>query len=366
MGLLRHPETPLLVVLLGLACALLVGCAEPRARAPDRPPLGVLGDSDSHAYQDRISFPDGGRERGGAHRAATLQWTEVLFLLRGREIDPGDWGEWGTRGRWAGLLERFGIERRSPRKQDHEFNYAWSGATCADLNDGIGRQVPRLIARMDEHPEAWRRGAVILRIGINDLGTRAALDGFARDGDSAANRARVDACLAHIRAALDALAASHPETSVVIVGVLDNVDWPRNIHRWVDAGERANIRAALDRFDDGLRVMASTSPRWAFFDDRAFYAGLVGARDAEGRPAYRPIEVRDAQGRTVWSVAFAEADTPDAMYLADGHAGTVLNAHWAQAFASVLHANLGLPLTPISDNERDAFLIGTLGQPSTH
>jgi hypothetical protein len=139
--------------------------------------------------------------------------------------------------------------------------------------------------------------------------------------------------------------------------VLDNVDWPRWRDDYRDPEARRRIAAMLDRFDDGLRARAASSPNRAFFDDRAFYRGLVGARSDDGRPAYRGIPVRDAGGTVAWSAAFGEDDGLAHLYLADGHAGTVLNAHWAQAFAAALKDEFGAPLTPISDAERDAFLM---------
>jgi hypothetical protein len=139
--------------------------------------------------------------------------------------------------------------------------------------------------------------------------------------------------------------------------VLDNVDWPRNADRFADAGQRARIAAVLDRFDAGLRAIAAAAPGRAFFDDRAFFRALLGQRTPDGVPAYRAIPVRDASGAVAFEVAFAEGDAMTNLYLADGHAGTVLNAHWAQAFAHALHRDLGLPVTPISDAERDAFLV---------
>lgn len=357
MGRQRRPESALPSAL--LLTGLLVGCAGPNGPSPsaDRVALAVLGDSDSHAYQDGLTFSDGSSERGGAHRATSLQWTEVLARLRGSEIDPGVWGTWGERGRWATMLGWVGIERRSPRKQDHEFNYAWSGARCADLVEGPGRQAPRLAARIAVEPGAWRRGVVVIRIGINDLGTQDALDAFAREGGSEANRARVDACLGFIEDAVRQVGDAQPEVHVLLVGVLDNVDWPRRRSEFADPAERRRIAAMLDRFDDGLREIAAASPKRAFFDDRAFYRGLVGSRAADGRPAYRDVAVRDAAGAVAWRTTFAEGDSLDHLYLGDGHAGTVLNAHWAQAAVAALRNDFGLPLSPISDLERDAFLV---------
>src|SRR3954468_5096731 len=61
------------------------------------PPVAVLGDSDSHSYQDRISFRRGNGERGAEYREITLQWTEVLARLHGDALDFGAWGTYGTR-----------------------------------------------------------------------------------------------------------------------------------------------------------------------------------------------------------------------------------------------------------------------------
>ena len=91
---------------------------DPGARA-GTVPLAALGDSDTHSYQDRVSFPAGSFKRGGAFRATTFQWIEVLARLRGSELDPGPWGVWGTRGRIATLQEWFGWEGRAPRKEDY-------------------------------------------------------------------------------------------------------------------------------------------------------------------------------------------------------------------------------------------------------
>ena len=71
------------------------------------------------------------------------------------------------------------------------------------------------------------------------------------------------------------------------------------------------------------------------------------------------LEPRVCTGRwsEAWSVAFGEGDGLGHLYLADGHAGTVLNAHWAQAFAAAMKDAFDAPITPIADVERDAFLI---------
>ena len=49
----------------------------------------------------------------------------------------------------------------------------------------------------------------------------------------------------------------------LLVGVLDNVDWPRCSREYADPEARRRITAMLDRFDDGLRALATASPNTA-------------------------------------------------------------------------------------------------------
>lgn len=111
-------------------------------------PLAVLGDSDSHSYHDTISFKNP-LERGGKFRSITFQWTEVLARLRNNQIDQGYWGVWGSR---RGLIAEFrsalGLEGRAPKKLDFRYNFAVSGAGCADLVEGYSRQTQRLLYLM--------------------------------------------------------------------------------------------------------------------------------------------------------------------------------------------------------------------------
>ncbi|MEJ7747317.1 MAG: hypothetical protein WKF61_11365, partial [Luteimonas sp.] len=94
-------------------------------------PLAVLGDSNSHSYQDQISFPADSKERGGARRPQTFQWTEVLARMRGHELDLGAWVTWGRPGFVARAREWVRLPGgRAPKKQDYRYNFANSGAAC--------------------------------------------------------------------------------------------------------------------------------------------------------------------------------------------------------------------------------------------
>jgi hypothetical protein len=353
MGWLRA-----LVYLAALAGIVIAGGALVYLRHGPRPvspspasaaPLAILGDSDSHSYQDSISFPPGSGERGGPYHAATLQWTEVLARLRGGAVDLGAWGVYGTPRLPAWIMKRFGIVTRKPHREDYYYNFAISGAECDDLFDGW-QEARTLLQVMDDEPERWRRGIVVIRIGINTFGRVPSMDALARDPADPETTGRIDRCIAAYRDTVALIRARHPETRFVLVGIFDNASWARNFARWQSAGEIANIERALDRFDDALRAMAAADPGIAFFDDRAFFRSHWGGRDASGMPAYRSVRVGSLD------VAPTEGDAPGNINLRDGHAGLACNTLWAQAMVRLLRERFGLAIDDISDAEAAQFV----------
>lgn len=320
-----------------------------RTPAGDRSniPLGVLGDSDSHSYQDGISFADDETARGGALRKRTLQWTEILARLRGDALDPGPWGAWGTRrGSIARVQDLFGLTSRFPRKEDYRYNFAISGAVCGDLMTGPRRQAPRLLALMEREPQRWRRGVVVIRIGTNSFGKVASLDQLARDPAAPDVAATIDACVTDIREAVALIRARHAQTRFVLVGIFDNAHWAKFFARWRSRAQLDNIAAGLSRFDDPLRGIAEADPGIAFFDDRAWFAQRWGSRGPDGRPAYRVLNF----GRG-FRVTNSLGDAPSNATLADGHAGTVWNALWAQSLVALMNERFAMDLSPLEERE---------------
>ncbi|QPC32949.1 SGNH/GDSL hydrolase family protein [Caldimonas thermodepolymerans] len=314
-------------------------------------PLAVLGDSDSHAYHDTLHFPPGSPARGGPYRAITFQWTEVLARLRPEAIDLGPWGRWGMRRSWARVLGRLGRTVRAPRKEDHRHNFAVSGARCEDLLDGW-RQTYALKQLMDEDPDRWARGVVVVRIGINSFGSEADLDRLAHDPRDPQVQAEVARCLDAIAASVDLIRASHPRTRFVLVGIFDNSRWARADVRWQDPVALHRIASGLDRFDDGLRRLARERRDVAFFDDRAWFAARWGGRDPEGRPAYRDVMLGG-----VLRVSNTAGDAPHNAVLADRHAGTVWNGWWAAALVELMNQQFGLGIAPMTDCEIASLLV---------
>jgi hypothetical protein len=309
-------------------------------------PIAVLGDSDSHSYQDRISFASGSPERGGVHRTQTLQWTEILSRLRGGQLDLGPWGTLGSRGSMARLQQWLCLPSRAPKKEDFLHNFAVSGAVCEDLLTGPSRQSQPLVRLMDQQPQKWKQGLVVIRIGANSFGKADSLSKLAQDPAAPEVRAKIDDGLSDIRGAVALIRDRHPQTRLVLVGIFDNANWPKYFGRWHSPTELTNIAAGLDRFDDALRVISARDGRCAFFDDRAWFKCHWGARSATGRPDYAKVMLANG-----FEVTNSAGDDPHHAVLNDGHAGLAWNFLWVQSLVELLRARFEMALAPIEDGE---------------
>jgi hypothetical protein len=326
--------------------AVATGSAAPSGRIR----FAVLGDSDSQSYHDTLMSGDPGM-RGGPWRATTWQWTEVLARLRGNQIDLGEWGAWGTGKYRAYFDEAFGFLARTPPKDDYRYNFAVSGATCNQLMGHPLREAIRLVDLMDTEPQAWRGGIVLIRIGTNDVGGHNVLDELARDQNASRPTASINACIGAIGEAVALIRRQHPDTYVVLVGLLSDADGSDEFDSWQSARQIANIDAGMDRFDNGLRKLAAADRHVCFLDDRAWFRSLWGARDDQGRPRYKTVHLLPG-----WAITNTYGDNPHNAGLSDGHAGVVSNALWTQHLVTSLNAAFGLHLKPITDAEVIGFL----------
>jgi len=364
----------LLALLVACAIALLAAAAFALTRADGAPPgaipppappgtipIAVLGDSNSHSYQDRLTFPPGSHERGGALRDHTFQWTEVLARLRGNELDFGPWVRWGRPWWSAWARERVGLmPSRAPAKEDYLYNFATSGAACKNLmGDGLGfryPQVPRLLALMKEQPERWQNGVVVIYIGANDW--NGYLDLMARDPEAPELHHAIDHCTRQISRAIEAIHASHPTVRILLAGMTNEGDDPGHHDKYRDAASPPNIRTALAAANAAFRRIAEADPkRIAFFDANAWAVERWGVRGPNGEPDFKSVRL----GKL--TVTQTMGDEPSNTMLADDHAGLAWNVLWAQAILARLREAFGLPLTPIGDDEAARFVDATVAKP---
>lgn len=312
--------------------------------------LAVLGDSGSHSYQDKLSFPPGSSDRGGAFRARTFQWTEVMARLRGDELNLGPWVRWGQPNQIAWLRELLGLRGgRTPRKEDYLYNFAVSGATCRHL---LGRslrhsaQAPRLVELMGYDPGRWRNGVVVIRIGNNDWS--AVLDAQARDPKAPAVLATASYCVEQIAAAIRLIHSAHPATRILLVGTDNGANDPGAIERSTMA--LANINVAFDNFNARLRALAGTDERIAFFDLGVWFQTLWGTGSAGERSEFQTVAIGALR------VTNTIGDAPNNAELADHHSGLAWNVLLVQSFVVRLREAFDLPLTPIKDEEVVRFV----------
>jgi hypothetical protein len=312
--------------------------------------IAVLGDSNSHSYQDRILLPQPNL-RGGSYRLQTWQWTEVLAQLRGANLDQGEMGVWGTRIKIAEILDHLGAGGRAPRKRDFRFNFAVSGAECEDLTTGYYRQAPRLLSVMRRDPDQWRSALVLIRIGVNSIGQPPVLEQYAKAGLTPSAQQKIDACVSAVRDAVNLIRRDFPQTKFVLTGLLNGMNEPGAIHRWHTKEEADRIIAAVDRFDTGLREIGRGDPRFAFFDEQQWMKKQWGGRDADGKPAYRDVTL--GNGLTI---SLTIGDAPDHAVLADEHAGTAWNALWARELIVLLNNHFAAGIPELRDEEVSALV----------
>lgn len=313
-----------------IAVTLALGAAPARS---DGVAVAVLGDSDSHSYRDSLN----GLARGGPNNAKTFNWLEVWERLRPGDIDPGPFALAGDSRTIARLKGALGIPTRTPAKIDFLYDYAWSGARCASLNEAWPEQARRFLVRLSAERARWADGLVVIRIGINDFGQAEHLRRWAQAPQEAGPL--VDACLEAIG---ESVAAIRRKSSVhiALIGVGRDYDAP---FAALTPAEIAKAEAPLTRFDAGLAALAERDPRIVFVDDAAWFESRFGAR-ARGTLA-ESIVVGGLE------VANAIGDAAEFLHTADGHPGTVASGLFLQHFIGRLNDKFGWRLSIPSDEE---------------
>src|SRR5690606_3915477 len=104
-----------------------------------------------------------------------------------------------------------------------------------------------------------------------------------------------------------------------------NADFVPWIDDWTAPQELTRIAAVMDAYDAGLKDIAARDANILFWDDRAWFAGVFGARDADGIPRYHATALA---GPT--PITYSQGDEPTHAILRDNHAGAVWNGLWAR------------------------------------
>src|SRR5262249_43964990 len=135
---------------------------------------------------------------------------------------------------------------------------------------------PRLVDMMDRDPAHWRSGVVVIRTGIIDwvmLGDLPSEKPDAPEVDVV-----IDFCSRQIARSIAHIHASHPDTKVVVVGIVEDRADTDYVKALRTVAGRANMQKAIARYNAALRKVVESGPNAAFFDDTAWSGRHWGAQ----------------------------------------------------------------------------------------
>jgi hypothetical protein len=294
-----------------LVAAALVASAS----AADVARLGALGDSLTDEYAEE------------GYGAYARSWTELLVEERGVEMgltaaaagQPG--GSWGE-----------------PRRTGFEDNWARFGITT---DGSIAAGAPAGLAA-----GVATRGVshAVLFLGGNDFSPWAGAYDEIYGGvwGAAEIDAWLDSRIDNYRTILDLLAAE--EAPVIVASVIDFGAMPFVRSSFPNGAGREAVAAALADFRDRTRALAGEYGH-PFLDLYALSRAIFGSQLAprETLPVGNvPIDLDLSSG----SAGDAAAWVADAI-----HPHTVVQAIWANAFATALDSALGGCIAPLSESE---------------
>jgi len=300
----------------------------------------VIGDSDSHSYRDSYY----GIRRGGKYHDVTFQWTEILARIRPSEVDLGPFGFWGSHNTFYHIRKFLGLYAR-PRKQDFEYNFAVSGATCDTLPPQSFLRQSYLASRLiKKNPRYWNNGLVIIRIGVNDFGQWRHLKKYVSGNITQQVEKPILNCIDRIQDTVSLIRTSNVSVKIILLGIMDNSNWPP-VMPLDDNGHR-NINRVLDIYDNDLRSIARNDPNILFVEDRKWVEHIIGYWNSEKYIGHREINLG---GKT--NISNSSGDNPHNIILNDEHSGTVLNGLWIQHLFHKLNDHFGTGFTPLLNSE---------------
>ena len=285
---------------------------EAEAELPTIVGIGVLGGSNSDEYR-------GDDNRGGEYADTTLGWVEQL--AKSRDLNFGEWGEWGE-----------------PRRTGFAYNWARSGATTHEMieagqHTGLAQQIA-----------AGEVSHALLFIGSNDFSVLNGTYGAVYEGtlDDAQVQAKVEQMTADITTAVETLLAAG-DVKLGIVLVADSGRLPEVQAHFSDQAKRQRVTDAIDAVNAHILALAAERGILVVDIDQ-IYSELVACMDRDGN--------LDFDGEKV--TLFSRGNEPHSGQLGDqtGHLGTVLSGYLANVlFVEPFNEAYGLNIRPLTNEE---------------
>lgn len=274
--------------------------------------IGVMGDSNSDEYR-------GTDNRGGRWADTTLNWIELL--ARNRNLNFGEWGDWGE-----------------PRRTGYKYNWARSAADARSMiNDGQHIGLAEQVANGEV-------SHVLLYIGGNDFHLENGTYREIYDGSLSGARLqrKLDQFVEHITLAVDTVRAAG-EVQMVVVNVADKSLAPETVSRYPNQAGRQRVSQAIAWVNEQIEVMAAERGI-VVVDLNAFANQVLGRINQQGN--------FELGGETF--ILTQRGNEPHHLQLGDesGHAGTVLSGLFANSLlVEPFNQAFGLDIQPLSDEE---------------
>lgn len=273
--------------------------------------IAVIGDSQSDEYRTDD-------KRGYTYAPTTLNWVEILGRYRNL---------------YFGKIGQF----EEPRRSGYQYNYARTGATTLSmLSSGQHIGVSKLVKDNNVN-------VIIIYIGANDFAPSVLNNGYEAIYDDNLTDAqlfeKINSTVSNIKTAVDTIQSSG-DVRIILVTI---PDWGRNPSirlAFPLPHQRTRVTDVINQVNNELKILAKKN-NLLLIDINKVYENLQSQR----------LDKKIAVGDLVLENTLP-SDNPRHLFLDDGiHAGTVLNALFANEIIQTLNTVISSPISTLSHDE---------------
>lgn len=303
-----------IVALLIIVCTVFITYSRfpllSHAQSPIR--LGILGDSSEDEYR-----ADDNREGGTPYASTTLNWTELVV-----NTNRFDLGQWGV--------------RSEPRRSGYEYNWSRTGAETHDII------ASGALNGMVNHIQQGDVDIVFYTIGGNDFAYyRDGADIYSGAISGASLTFKLNNIMTDMTTTVNTLLNSDPDIPIIVTTLADPGEMPSNLVNFPDPIKRQRVTDAINVVNQHIIQLTNSSSRITLLDAEALKSEIFARMDQQGNIIVGGEQIRFDSG----------AEPHNALVADNIHAGTVLNALYANSVITGVNFALGTSIPLFSDQE---------------
>jgi hypothetical protein len=250
-----------------------------------------------------------------------------------------DLGPWGT--------------RAEPRRTGYEFNWSRTGAETHDIISSGA------LDEMVNHIQQGDVDIVFYTIGGNDFAYyRDGADIYSGAISGASLTYKLDNIKADMTTAVNTLLSADSDLPIIVTTLADPGISPSVIANFPDATKRQRVTDAINVVNQHIIQLANSNPRITLLDIEMYQTELMSRMNQSGKIIVGGEEI-----------AFSSGSEPHHAIISDEiHAGTVMNALYANLVIDSINSVLGTSIARFSDQESlevAGILTSTTPSPST-